>query len=176
MELSETEQRVLRLLVEDSNRSFAEIGKKLGLSRQAVAYNVSSLRRKGVIKRFTVDIDYRSLGIGLPVMVFVKTRHVNIESFKRMMEIPALQERDNIKDVFTLSGGYSFGVLGWWRDKEDYGLWKTELIDELNKAVAGEKPFFELDEIVIWDFYKHRGLFEIPSHISSYLKERNVEF
>lgn len=171
--LSETEKSVLNTLVQDSSKTFADIAKKLNLSRQAVAYNVSSLKKKRIIKRFTVDVDHEKLGIGLPVIVFVKMEHVNIQTFIEIMRVPALEERHNVEDVFTLSGAYSFGIFGWWKDKEEYGIWKTELIDQLKKIkINGSTSLYELDEFVIWDFYKHRGIFEIPLHIQEYLKKR----
>jgi hypothetical protein len=104
-------------------------------------------------------------------MVFAKMRHVNIKTFKGIMEVPALKDTENVEDVFTLSGEYAFGVFGWWKNKEEYGLWKTELIDELEKVDPALNLTFDLNEFVIWDFYKHRGAFKNPSHIQRYLKD-----
>jgi Lrp/AsnC family leucine-responsive transcriptional regulator len=170
--LSDTEKKVLDALVKDSSRTFAEIGKELDLSRQAVAYNVLSLKNKGVIERFTVDLDYEKLGIGLPVLIFVKSRHVNVRTFKEIMEVPALKDKDSVQYLFTLSGEYAFGLMGWWKDKEEYGLWKTELIEQLINVTSSDNSLFELEEFVIWDFYKRRGRFEVPEHIKSHLTKR----
>ncbi len=170
--LSETEKKILNCLIRDSSKTFADIAKELDLSRQAVAYNVSALRKKGVIKRFTVDIDHGRLGIGLPVLVFVKMRHADIDRFKKIVSIPALKDKNEVEEVFTLSGEYALGVFGWWRNKEEYGLWKTELISQLEEAGGkGADLLYELVEFVIWDFYKHRGVFEVPPHIREYLKK-----
>jgi DNA-binding Lrp family transcriptional regulator len=128
--ISEKEKNILHTLIRDASKSFVDIGKELDLSRQAVAYNVSSLMKKGVIKRFTVDVDYNELGLRLPVIVLVKMRHLNFTSFREMIGVPALKESENVQDIFTLSGGYAFGILGFWKDNEGYGLWKTELIDQ----------------------------------------------
>jgi len=173
-ELSDLERSVLKELIDDSSKTFADIAKKLGVSRQAVAYNVSSLKKKGIIKRFTVDVNYEKLGINLPVLVFVKMEHVNIDIFKKIMEVPALRNNESVQDVFTLSGSYAFGIFGWWRNKEEYGVWKTELIDQLKKIKTnGSTALYELDEFVIWDFYKHRGIFKIPEHIRKYIDDKN---
>jgi DNA-binding Lrp family transcriptional regulator len=171
--LSDTEKKILDALVEDSSKSFADIAKELNISRQAVAYNVSSLKKKEIIKRFTVDVDYGKRGIGLPVLVFVKMEHVNINTFKRIMEVPTLKDSEAVQDIFTISGMYAFGIFGWWKDKETYACWKTELIDQLKKIKTNRSTsIYELDEYMIWDFYKHRGVFEIPSHIQEHLKKK----
>jgi DNA-binding Lrp family transcriptional regulator len=167
--LSETENKVLAALIKDSSRTFAEIAKELNLSRQAVAYNVSSLKKKGVIKRFTVDVDHGKLGIGLPIILLAKMKHLGAGDFKKIIEVPALKDSGNVEDIFTLSGEFAFGVFGWWANKEDYGIWKTELIDQFEEIKPGFFPLIELDEFVIWDHYKHRGLFEIPVHLKKYL-------
>ncbi|MBR9706692.1 Lrp/AsnC family transcriptional regulator [Candidatus Pacearchaeota archaeon] len=171
--LSKTERKVLDALVEDSSKRFSEIARELKISRQAVAYNVTSLKKKNIIKRFTVDVDYTKLEIGLPVLLFVKMEHVNIATFKEIMEIESLMENPAVQDVFTLSGVYAFGVFGWWKDKEEYACWKTTLIEQMKEIKSnGPISIYELDEYSIWDFYKHRGIFEVPSNILEHLKEK----
>lgn len=172
-ELSDLENKILDILVHDSSKTFAEIAKELKVSRQAVAYNVANLKEKGIIKRFTIDLNYEMIGIELPVIVLVKMEHVNIDTFKKIMELPLLKENSRVQDVFTLSGPYAFGIFGQWKNKEEYGVWKTEFIDEAKKIRAnGVISLYELDEFVIWDFYKHRGVFEVPEHIEKYIKTK----
>ncbi len=66
-ELDDTDREILRLLVEDARRPYADIGERVGLSGPAVSDRVSRLRKLGVVRRFTADLD-RSLlrkGVGL---------------------------------------------------------------------------------------------------------------
>ncbi len=168
--LSDTERKVLEILIKDASKGGSEIGDEINLSRQTVASTISSLRKKGIIKHFSIVLNHEKIGMELPVLIFVKMKYVDIKSFKKMMEVPALKASENVHDVFTTSGDYAFGIFGWWTNKEDYGTWKTELIIQLQKTV--DDGVFDLDELVIWDFYKHRGFFEIPENIQSYLQEK----
>jgi DNA-binding Lrp family transcriptional regulator len=168
--LSGTERKVLEILIKDASKGVSEIGDEINLSRQTVASTISSLRKKGIIKHFSIVLNHEKLGMDLPVLVFVRMKYVDIGSFKKLMEAPALKESENVHDVFTTSGDCAFGIFGWWANKEDYGIWKTKLIVQLQKIV--DNGAFDLDELVIWDFYKHRGFFEIPENIQSYLKKK----
>lgn len=159
-DLSDTEKKIIHLLREDAKKSYAQMAKELGLSRQAVAYNVSALQKRGLIKRFTIDVDHEKMGVGLPIIILIRGRHVNIGVFKDIMRSQALKDDDRVEEVFTLSGEYSFGIIGWWQNKEDYGRWKTGFIEHMPQGLD-----YIMEELVIWDFYKHRGLFKIPGHI-----------
>jgi DNA-binding Lrp family transcriptional regulator len=63
--VDETDLKLLRLLSDDSRRTLKELGREVGLSISAVRKRVEKLERKGVIKRHTVAVDYRKLGLGL---------------------------------------------------------------------------------------------------------------
>ncbi len=63
--LDEVDLKLLRLLTEDSSRPLREFGRELGLSISAVRKRVEKLRKMGVIKRYTVELDYRKLKLGL---------------------------------------------------------------------------------------------------------------
>jgi DNA-binding Lrp family transcriptional regulator len=63
--VDETDLKLLRLLSDDSRRTLRELGREVGLSISAVRKRVEKLERKGVIKRHTVAVDYRKLGLGL---------------------------------------------------------------------------------------------------------------
>ncbi len=67
--LDEKDLQILRELELDSSRSVREIAEKLGMPRTTVQERINKLRRKGVIKRFTVKIDYSK--IGKPVTAFI---------------------------------------------------------------------------------------------------------
>ena len=57
MRLSPTERLILELLRENSRRSLTEIASIAGVSRTTAKYHVDRLVEKGIIRRFTVDVD-----------------------------------------------------------------------------------------------------------------------
>lgn len=57
------------MLAEDSRRSLADIGGRVGLSATAVNERMRRMRAEGAIKRYCVDVDAEA--VGLPILVFV---------------------------------------------------------------------------------------------------------
>jgi Lrp/AsnC family leucine-responsive transcriptional regulator len=56
--LDEKDQKILKMLTEDSRLQWAEIGANLGISNTAARRRVLNLADSGVISRFTIDINY----------------------------------------------------------------------------------------------------------------------
>jgi len=56
--------KILAELLDKSNASFVEIGKKLDLHPNVVAYRVNKMEQAGVIKRYTAILDFQKLGLG----------------------------------------------------------------------------------------------------------------
>jgi Lrp/AsnC family transcriptional regulator, leucine-responsive regulatory protein len=52
---SETDERLLALLSQNSRRTVSELADSLGLSRQAVQNRIARLTERGVIRRFTIE-------------------------------------------------------------------------------------------------------------------------
>ncbi len=51
------DRRILDLLKQDARRSVSEMAAVLGLSRQTVKDRIDIMRERGVIRRFTVEVD-----------------------------------------------------------------------------------------------------------------------
>ena len=58
MKLDATDRLLLRLLEQDSRRSQKELAHIAGISREAVRRRIARLRRDGVIRRFTVEVEW----------------------------------------------------------------------------------------------------------------------
>lgn len=56
--LDEKDQKILKMITEDSRLQWAEIGANLGISNTAARRRVLNLADSGVISRFTIDINY----------------------------------------------------------------------------------------------------------------------
>ena len=73
-ELDDTDAKILRLLMEDARRSYADIGDRVGLSAPSVSNRVDRLAELGVIAGFTVDVDRSRIVTGDEVLIDVETR------------------------------------------------------------------------------------------------------
>jgi Lrp/AsnC family leucine-responsive transcriptional regulator len=61
--------KILAELADNAKSSFAEIGRKLSLHPNVVAYRVNKLERNGVIKDYTADLDLEKLGLAEQILV-----------------------------------------------------------------------------------------------------------
>lgn len=66
--VDEVDERILRLLEENSRATYVEIGRSVGLSEGAVRNRVQALVASGVIKRFTVE---KASAVGVRALIMI---------------------------------------------------------------------------------------------------------
>ncbi|MGA0064182.1 MAG: Lrp/AsnC family transcriptional regulator [Ilumatobacteraceae bacterium] len=64
-----TDREILAILLDDARISWQTLGDRVHLSPNAVAERVRRLMRRGIIRRFTIDIDQRALGRDLMAVI-----------------------------------------------------------------------------------------------------------
>lgn len=69
--MDEVDRRLLKSLQEDATRSYAALGKAVGLSAGSAHDRVRKLRERGMIRRTTVDVDPAAVGRGVSAFVMV---------------------------------------------------------------------------------------------------------
>jgi DNA-binding Lrp family transcriptional regulator len=67
--IDDTDREILRLLVEDGRRSYRDVAERVGLSPPTVSDRVDRLRDRGVVRRFTAELDRSRLVEGEAVLV-----------------------------------------------------------------------------------------------------------
>lgn len=77
---SETDERLLALLSQNSRRTVSELAVLLGLSRQAVQNRITRLTERGVIRRFTIDVEETERPARNRVMFTLKLRQATCSS------------------------------------------------------------------------------------------------
>ncbi|MEN2974853.1 MAG: Lrp/AsnC family transcriptional regulator [Candidatus Caldarchaeales archaeon] len=96
MELDEKDRLILKELWMDSNQSVREIAEKLGIPRTTVQERIKRMIREGVIKRFTIELDYSKIGKSTTAFImvsFMPGPHVSQKDLaKRISELPDVEE------------------------------------------------------------------------------------
>lgn len=110
--MDEVDREILRLLKENSRRSYIEIGRKVSLSEGAVRRRVKNLVKEGLITRFTIEVRNEVEGIVLIKTHPSKTRDVS-EKVKKLSN-----------KVFEVSGEFDVA-----------SLLSASTIDEMNELV-----------------------------------------
>ncbi|MDT0344394.1 Lrp/AsnC family transcriptional regulator [Streptomyces litchfieldiae] len=90
--MDDIDRRLLALLQEDATRSYATLGKAVGLSAGATHERVRKLRDQGVIRRTAADVDPAALGKGVLAFVLVNSTSWMGDSGARFAALPEIEE------------------------------------------------------------------------------------
>lgn len=110
---------ILSALLSNSRVSLREIARRLKISVSTVHERIKKLKAKGVLKAFTVLLDYNKLGYDVTALIMMKVdgKHiVDVEQY--------LAREKNVLCVYDITGVYDVAVIA--RFKE---------ISELNKFI-----------------------------------------
>ncbi len=129
-EIDELDLKILKLLEEDGRLAFMEIAKKLRLSESTIRKKVQALKEKGVIKRFTVEIDPAKIGLNTVAIV-----GIDVDPPKLLEVAQKLCEFKEIRCVATSTGDHMIMTEIWTRNGREL----TRLISEKIGPIEGIK-------------------------------------
>jgi Lrp/AsnC family leucine-responsive transcriptional regulator len=101
--LDEIGVNLLLALQQDARLSYAELGRRVGLSPAAAAERLRRLEEAGVITGYRVEIDREALG--LPVLAIVR---MSCDGAKYRPFLKAVKEMENVTECHHVSGGDAF--------------------------------------------------------------------
>ncbi|MFX0208074.1 MAG: Lrp/AsnC family transcriptional regulator [Candidatus Hodarchaeota archaeon] len=109
-----TDDELLTALQYDANISYVALSKKFNVSDVAVRKRVFKLKKDGIIKRYTIEIDQRKLGYELTAFIGFD---VEAESYTSI--INELKDWKQVQSIFQTSLDHDFLMECWFRDNED---------------------------------------------------------
>ncbi|SEH13912.1 transcriptional regulator, AsnC family [Sphingopyxis sp. YR583] len=98
-ELDPVDRKILGLLAQNADRSFAELGELLNLSPPAVHERVKRMKRNGTIRRTVAMLDPDKVGRDLLAFVHLETS--NWETTRQVLDMASL---DAIEEIHTVAG------------------------------------------------------------------------
>lgn len=101
LRIDDKDRKILRLLAEDANRTFAELSELVFLSPPAVHERVRKLRRNGIIKGTFAILDGASIGCSLLSFLHIKTA----EAATRSLFAP-LEDHADVEEIHSVAGEY----------------------------------------------------------------------
>lgn len=111
--LDDLDREILRMLVLNSRMSYRRIAVRLGVSPATVLVRLRKLRKKGIIKGFTVDLDPEKLGFNVQAYMFVKT-----DPKKTRSVLLRLSRMNNIVEMYEVTGDYHLLLKIWAEDQK----------------------------------------------------------
>lgn len=139
--IDQTDLRILKLLSEDSRISIKDISRSVNLSDPSVKRRIEKMLDLGVIRKFTVDIDYSLLGFTIPFYIKVNDLSIHFVDF-----VKKIKELDPTLNIYSVTGNENYILKGYARTVPEieellaklmkYGKVSTSIILE---EIADEK-------------------------------------
>lgn len=130
LDIDDCDRKIIQMLEQDSRRSFNEVAKKLKLSESAIRKRVMALQDKGVIKKFTIQVDPTKLGANSVSIV-----GVDVEPTKLLEVAQKLCDLEEIRSVATSTGDHMIMTEIWTKDGREL----TKLLSGKIGAIDGIK-------------------------------------
>lgn len=106
-ELDRIAWKIIEELQQDGRLSWAELGRRVGLTTPAVAERVHRLEKLGVIRGFHADINLEQLG--MPILIFVRLSMAGPESLVRSFQ-QHVKTWEEVLECHRVTGSDSFIV------------------------------------------------------------------
>lgn len=90
MALKLVEERLLSLLKERGRESVTSIAEELGVARATVSEMMLRLEKRSLIRRYTIDIDARSMGYELRAFIFARCERGAVDRREVALKMCAL--------------------------------------------------------------------------------------
>jgi len=102
--LDEVNREILKQLNKMPNNSLIEIAKKLKMTPEAIKYRINEMKKRGIIKSFSITIDGNKLNKIWAVFLF-KLNSGNMKKFEKF-----IQSSQNISAFVKLLGNWNFSI------------------------------------------------------------------
>ncbi len=126
MEIDDLDKRILDVLQRNSRLSSRKIAGLLDVSPSTVGDRIKALQKKGIIKRFTIQVDPDGLGLGCSLLIMVKI--VPSEDSDKICE--AISDIKEICYVYRVTGGFDFVLISKASNRDK----ALEILDKVSKT------------------------------------------
>ena len=128
---------IIKKLKEDASKPIARIAKEIKMPRTTVSERIKKLVEKGVIKKFTISLDYEK--IGKPVTAFVLVSFLPNPKISQRELAKRIARMESVHEVYIISGEWDLLLKVRGKDTEEIGkliLDKIRGIEGVGKTVT----------------------------------------
>lgn len=126
------DRKILYELDRNSRQSFNELGKKVGLSKDAVAYRIDNLLKNGIIKSFNAVIDTGKLGFK-SFRLFVK--FYNLSPEKEQEIINFFLKNKNLLWLVQVEGNWDINTWFLYKSIEEMDEFWKKFLEKYNNYI-----------------------------------------
>lgn len=96
-------RKLLEALQQDARLSFADLGRRVGLSPSATAERMRRMEEDGIIRRYTIEIDREALG--LPILAYIR---MTCEGQRYQPFLKFVKTLAEVRECHHVTGGEAF--------------------------------------------------------------------
>jgi len=122
LDLDDIDKKLINILQENADLTYAELGRKLGISPSTVYMRVRRLKERGIIKRVVAEVAPEILGYNLRSLIFLA---VDIKKYNNIVK--ELLKMPQIKVIYDITGEWSFALEVLVKDHKEL----SELLDKV---------------------------------------------
>lgn len=151
--LDEYDKQILKELEEDGKKPFSQIAIDLDISNTMVHQRITRLKKEGVLKRHSIELDEKRLGFEWGAFTGI-TLHSIGNTYKVIDELKKIPE---VTECYHISGKFALYIRVVAKDNEHMrdilytkienieGVQDTESLVDFGCAFKRNAPFFEVD-------------------------------
>lgn len=123
MKMDEIDRKILDELHNNSRLSMSELGRRVSLSSPSVTERVRQMESFGIIKRYTLEIDYEKLGLPIQCIIEATVKNGDYKFFKNY-----IQKLSNVEFCYRIAGNACYML----KMQFDNFSKAEQFIDEIN--------------------------------------------
>ncbi|MCL9689522.1 Lrp/AsnC family transcriptional regulator [Staphylococcus aureus] len=101
-------RKIIDTLLNNSRIPINELSKEVNLSAPAVRERLNKLEERGIIKDYTINIDYKKLGYDVEIFIELTIKNNRYKDFKYF-----ISKQDNVEFCYRVSGEACFVFKVW---------------------------------------------------------------
>ena len=122
--IDSVDRAILGEYIKDSRQSFREIARNTDVSPGTVAARVAKLEEKGIIKKYTIQVDHEKLGYDLTVLINVRVMG-SPSFFEESSEVAELLEPNAI---YNTTGDHDLMIIAKFKNRAELSEFTKELL------------------------------------------------
>ncbi|MBI2675470.1 MAG: Lrp/AsnC family transcriptional regulator [Candidatus Aenigmarchaeota archaeon] len=104
--IDKTDKNIINMLAKDGRLSYRKISQKAGVSVVTVMNRVRRLEKGGIIKGYSVVMDYPSLGYDLEALIEVRVSKGKLFDVENL-----IAARRNVFSVYDVTGNFDVAIV-----------------------------------------------------------------
>jgi len=137
--IDDIDRRIVRSLLADARTPSQQIAKEFNVHPSTVAYRIRKLLESGVIKKFSISVDWRKLGKNVEAAILIDAAQRDVRKLAEH-----LSSLDEVIEVHSVAGYHDLLIMVVTTDMDEFRrfledkLGKIPQIEKINTAIVME--------------------------------------